>query len=111
VVHAGDGNLHPRLAFDRRDAAQTARVMQAGEDIIRTCVAVGGVLTGEHGVGIEKRDFMPLTFSAVDLEAQACTRAAFDPRGRINPDKVLPRGSRCGELGGDLAALPDGAWV
>jgi glycolate oxidase len=111
VFHAGDGNLHPLIAFDRRDAAQTARVMQAGEDIIRTCVAVGGVLTGEHGVGIEKRDFMPLTFSAVDLEAQACTRAAFDPRGRINPDKVLPRGSRCGELGGDLAALPDGAWV
>lgn len=111
VFHAGDGNLHPLIAFDRRDLAQTARVMQAGEDIIRKCIAVGGVLTGEHGIGIEKRDFMPLTFNAVDLEAQACTRAAFDPRGRINPDKVLPRGSRCGELGGDIAALPDGAWV
>ncbi len=111
VFHAGDGNLHPLIAFDRRDLAQTERVMQAGEDIIRKCVAVGGVLTGEHGVGIEKRDFMPLTFNAVDLEAQACTRAAFDPHGRINPDKVLPRGSRCGELGGDIAALPDGAWV
>jgi glycolate oxidase len=111
VFHAGDGNLHPLIAFDRRDAAQTERVMQAGEDIIRKCVAVGGVLTGEHGVGIEKRDFMPLTFNAVDLEAQACTRAAFDPSGRINPDKVLPRGSRCGELGGDIAALPEGAWV
>ena len=111
VFHAGDGNLHPLIAFDRRDLAQTERVMQAGEDIIRKCVAVGGVLTGEHGVGIEKRDFMPLTFNAVDLEAQACTRAAFDPGGRINPDKVLPRGSRCGELGGDIAALPDGAWV
>jgi glycolate oxidase len=111
VFHAGDGNLHPLIAFDRRDVAQTERVMQAGEDIIRKCVAVGGVLTGEHGVGIEKRDFMPLTFNAVDLAAQACARAAFDPGGRINPDKVLPRGSRCGELGGDIAALPDGAWV
>jgi len=112
VFHAGDGNLHPLIAFDRRDLAQTERVMQAGEDIIRKCVAVGGVLTGEHGVGIEKRDFMPLTFTEVDLEAQACTRAAFDPHGRINPDKVLPRGSRCGDLlGGDIASLPDGAWV
>jgi glycolate oxidase len=111
VFHAGDGNLHPLIAFDRRDLAQTERVMQAGEDIIRKCVAVGGVLTGEHGVGIEKRDFMPLTFTEVDLEAQACTRAAFDPYGRINPDKVLPRGSRCGDLGGDIASLPDGAWV
>jgi glycolate oxidase len=111
VFHAGDGNLHPLIAFDRRDAAQTERVMRAGEEIIRTCVAVGGVLTGEHGVGIEKRDFMPLTFTATDLEAQACTRAAFDPHGRINPDKVLPRGSRCGELGGDHGALPEGVWV
>jgi glycolate oxidase len=111
VFHAGDGNLHPLIAFDRRDTAQTERVMRAGEEIIRKCVAVGGVLTGEHGVGIEKRDFMPLTFNAVDLEAQACTRAAFDPGGRINPDKVLPRGSRCAELGGDIAALPEGAWV
>ena len=79
VFHAGDGNLHPLIAFDRRNAAQTERVMQAGEEIIRKCVAVGGVLTGEHGVGIEKRDFMPLTFNAVDLEAQACTRAAQWP--------------------------------
>ena len=111
VFHAGDGNLHPLIAFDRRDAAQTERVMQAGEEIIRKCVAVGGVLTGEHGVGIEKRDFMPLTFTAVDLEAQACVRAAFDPHGRVNPDKVLPRGSRCGEIGGDIADVPQGAWV
>jgi glycolate oxidase len=111
VFHAGDGNLHPLIAFDRRDVAQTERVMQAGEDIIRTCVAVGGVLTGEHGVGIEKRDFMPLTFTDVDLEAQACARAAFDPSGRVNPQKVLPRGSRCAELGGDHAHVPDGVWV
>ena len=111
VFHAGDGNLHPLIAFDRRDIDQTARVMQAGEDIIRKCVAVGGVLTGEHGVGIEKRDFMPLTFNEADLEAQACTRLAFDPGGRINPAKVLPMGSRCGELGGDHARLPDGMWV
>ncbi len=111
VFHAGDGNLHPLIGFDRRDADETARVLQAGEEIIRVCVGVGGVLTGEHGVGLEKRDFMPLTFTAVDLEAQACTRAAFDPVGRINPDKVLPRGSRCGEIGGDLGSLAEGMWV
>jgi glycolate oxidase len=111
VFHAGDGNLHPLIAFDRRDAAQTARVMEAGEEIIRACVAVGGVLTGEHGVGIEKRDFMPLTFTDEDLRAQACAREAFDPAGRVNPGKVLPLGSRCGEIGGAHSDLPDGVWV
>ncbi len=111
VFHAGDGNLHPLIAFDRRDAEQTARVMRAGEDIIRLCVSVGGVLTGEHGVGLEKRDFMPLTFTPEDLEAMACVRAAFDPSGRINPAKVLPLGSRCQELGGAHADLEEGMWV
>ncbi len=112
VFHAGDGNLHPLIAFDRRDTEQTARVMRAGEEIIRVCVAAGGVLSGEHGIGLEKRDFMPLTYNSVDLEAQACVRTAFDPSGRINPAKVLPLGSRCGELvGGDHADLQDGMWV
>lgn len=112
VFHAGDGNLHPLIAFDRRDADQTARVMVAGEEIIKVCVAAGGVLSGEHGIGLEKRDFMNLTYSHVDLDAQACVRVAFDPSGRINPAKVLPLGSRCGELvGGAHAELTEGMWV
>ena len=112
VFHAGDGNLHPLIAFDRRDVDQTARVMTAGEEIIKVCVAAGGVLSGEHGIGLEKRDFMGLTYSQVDLEAQACIRTAFDPSGRINPAKVLPLGSRCGELlGGAHADLQEGMWV
>ncbi len=111
VFHAGDGNLHPLIAFDRRDAAQVERVHRAGTAIIEACVAVGGVLSGEHGIGLEKRDFMPLTFSAVDLDAQARARDAFDPEGRMNPAKVLPLGSRCGELVLDAGSLPPGTWL
>jgi glycolate oxidase len=111
VFHAGDGNLHPLIAFDRRDAAQVARVHAAGKDIIEACVAVGGVLSGEHGIGLEKRDFMPLTFSPADLDAQARARDALDPEGRLNPEKVLPLGSRCGELVLDAGALPEGTWL
>jgi glycolate oxidase len=111
VFHAGDGNLHPLIAFDRRDAEQVERVFAAGTEIIEACVAVGGVLSGEHGIGLEKRDYMPLTFSAVDLAAQACAREAFDPAGRMNPRKVLPAGSRCGELVLDAGSLPEGTWL
>jgi glycolate oxidase len=111
VFHAGDGNLHPLIAYDRRDADETARVMQAGREIIEACVAAGGTLSGEHGIGLEKRDFMPLTFSAVDLDAQACARWAFDPEGRMNPAKVLPTGSRCGEAALAASSVPDGAWI
>jgi glycolate oxidase len=111
VFHAGDGNLHPLIAFDRRDAEQVERVHAAGAAIIEACCAVGGVLSGEHGIGLEKRDFMPLTFSAVDLDAQARAREAFDPEGRMNPAKVLPLGSRCGELVLDAGSLPDGTWL
>ena len=111
VFHAGDGNLHPLIAFDRRDAAQVDRVMEAGREIVEACVAVGGVLTGEHGIGLEKRDYMPLTFAEVDLEAQACARRAFDPEGRMNPAKVLPITARCGEAILDRDSLPPGTWV
>ena len=111
VFHAGDGNLHPLIAFDRRDAEQVERVHEAGRLIIEACVAVGGVLSGEHGIGLEKRDFMPLTFTAVDLDAQACAREAFDPEGRMNPAKVLPLGSRCGEIVLDAGSLPPGTWL
>jgi glycolate oxidase len=107
VFHAGDGNLHPLLSFDRRIPGTMERVYAAGEEIVKASVAAGGVLSGEHGIGIEKRDLMPMLFSADDLDAQARLREAFDPDGTANPQKVLPAGSRCG----DLQAVPDGAWV
>jgi glycolate oxidase len=108
VFHAGDGNLHPLIVFDQREPGVLDRVHAAGEEILELCVGAGGSLSGEHGIGLEKRDAMPLVFSAADLEAQRWLRAAFDPDGFCNPEKVLPRGgSRCG----DLAAVPDGAWV
>ena len=87
------------------------RVHAAGTLIIEACVAVGGVLSGEHGIGLEKRDFMPLTFTEADLRAQACAREAFDPEGRMNPAKVLPIGSRCGEIVLDAGSLPPGTWL
>lgn len=119
VFHAGDGNLHPLLSFDRRVPGTLERVLRASEEIVRLCVEAGGALSGEHGIGLEKRDFMPLVFSAEDLSAQACVRSAFDPGGHMNPQKVLPAGARCGDFamarGDDAAAvtrdLPEGAWI
>jgi FAD/FMN-containing dehydrogenase len=107
VFHAGDGNLHPLLAFDGREPGVLDRVHAAGEEIIRICVAAGGVLSGEHGIGLEKRDFMGLLFTADDLDAQARLRDVFDPDHACNPTKVLPAGSRCG----DLQRVPEGMWV
>src|SRR5918996_1161165 len=107
VFHAGDGNLRPLLSFDRTEPGVLERVLRASEEIVRLCVDVGGSLTGEHGIGLEKRDFMPLVFTPDDLAAQACVRAAFDPGGRMNPRKVLPDGARCG----DYAAAAAGTEV
>ncbi len=107
VFHAGDGNLHPLLVFDKREPGAMDRVHAAGEEIVRVSVAAGGVLSGEHGIGLEKRDLMPLLFSADDLDAQARLREAFDVDGLANPQKVLPAGSRCG----DLQRVPAGAWI
>jgi glycolate oxidase len=119
VFHAGDGNLHPLLSFDRRVPGTLERVLAASEEIVLLCVEAGGALSGEHGIGLEKRDFMPLVFSAEDLDAQACVRSAFDPEGLMNPQKVLPDGARCGDFAmarGDDAAeaaerMPEGSWV
>jgi glycolate oxidase len=107
VFHAGDGNLHPLLLFDARQPGVMDRVHAAGEEIVRVSIEAGGVLSGEHGIGLEKRDLMPLLFSAADLDAQARLRQAFDPDGVANPTKVLPAGSRCG----DLQSVPEGVWV
>ncbi|HEV2992772.1 MAG TPA: FAD-linked oxidase C-terminal domain-containing protein, partial [Acidimicrobiia bacterium] len=107
VFHAGDGNLHPLIVFDSREPGIWPRVSDAGDAILSACVEAGGVLSGEHGIGLEKRDAMPLVFGPDDLDAQARLRDAFDPWGRANPDKVLPQGSRCGEL----SRVPAGAWI
>jgi glycolate oxidase len=107
VFHAGDGNLHPLLVFDRREPGVWERVSAAGTEIMETCLAAGGVLSGEHGIGIEKRELMSKLFDADDLDAQARLRDAFDPDGAANPEKVLPRGSRCG----DLQRIPEGTWI
>ena len=107
VFHAGDGNLHPLLVFDATEPGVSERVHAAGDEIVRVSVEAGGVLSGEHGIGLEKRDLMPLMFSAVDLAAQADLRRAFDPGLLANPDKVLPSPATCG----DIHSIPDGAWI
>jgi glycolate oxidase len=100
VFHAGDGNLHPLLVFDKREPGVMERVHAAGDAIIRVCIEAGGMLSGEHGIGLEKRDYMPLVFTDIDLAQQMLLRNTFDPDTCMNPAKVLPEGSRCGELRG-----------
>lgn len=99
VFHAGDGNLHPIISFDRRDADEMKRVLAAGEEILRVCVDAGGVLSGEHGIGNEKHKYMGLLFGEDDLDAMHRLRAAFDPQGLCNPGKVLPTPRACVEAG------------
>ena len=107
VFHAGDGNLHPLLVFDAREPGIQERVHAAGDEIVRVSVEAGGVLSGEHGIGLEKRDLMPLMFSEVDLAAQATLRRSFDPAGLANPGKVLPSPATCG----DIQHVPEGSWI
>jgi glycolate oxidase subunit GlcD len=90
LFHAGDGNLHPLILFDRRDTEQVARVELASKEIMRLCVDAGGTITGEHGVGIDKREHMELVFSPLELELMAAVKAVFDPMNLCNPGKVLP---------------------
>jgi glycolate oxidase len=99
VFHAGDGNLHPLILFDANVGDELERAEAFGADILRLCVKVGGVLTGEHGVGVEKRDLMPEMFSETDLAVQQRMKCAFDAKGLLNPGKVFPTLHRCAELG------------
>jgi glycolate oxidase len=99
VFHAGDGNLHPLILFDANVPDELERAERFGADILRACVAVGGVLTGEHGVGVEKRDLMPEVFTEEDLNQQQRLKCAFDPDGLLNPGKVYPTLYRCAEMG------------
>src|SRR5271167_399132 len=112
VFHAGDGNLHPLILYDANKPGELERAEQFGADILRLCVEVGGVLTGEHGVGVEKRDLMPVMFSEIDLNQQQRIKCAFDDKSLLNPGKVFPTLHRCAELGrvhvhGGRTAFPD----
>ena len=99
VFHAGDGNLHPLILYDANVPGELDKAEAFGSDILRLCVEVGGVLTGEHGVGVEKRDLMPVMFSEIDLNQQQRLKCAFDAQGLLNPGKVFPVLHRCAELG------------
>ena len=99
VFHAGDGNLHPLILYDANIPGELEKAEEFGADILTLCVEVGGVLTGEHGVGVEKRDLMPAMFNEDDLNHQQRVKCAFDPDGLLNPGKVFPELHRCAELG------------
>jgi glycolate oxidase len=112
VFHAGDGNLHPLILYDANRMGEIERAEAFGADILRLCVDVGGVLTGEHGVGVEKRDLMEYQFAEPDLARQQQLKCAFDPAGLLNPGKVFPKLHRCAEMGrmhvhGGQVAFPE----
>ncbi|MBT5926175.1 MAG: FAD-binding protein [Verrucomicrobia bacterium] len=98
VFHAGDGNIHPLILFDERDPDQIKRAVRAGEDILEKCLELGGSVSGEHGIGVEKVDFMAKQFTASDLKAMTDVRAAFDPEQRCNPHKMFPSAKRCADF-------------
>jgi glycolate oxidase subunit GlcD len=97
VFHAGDGNLHPLICFDSRFPEEVIRVREAGRELMEVCVRAGGTITGEHGVGLDKRELLPLVFSEADMNAMLSVRAAFDPLGLCNPGKIVPLLRGCGE--------------
>ncbi|ACL24788.1 FAD-binding oxidoreductase [Chloroflexus aggregans] len=114
IFHAGDGNLHPLLLFDVRHPGALERAIAASEEILQACVAAGGTISGEHGIGIEKRNYLGWIFGPADLSAFADVRAVFDPNGFMNPCKLLPSGSSCADIRyarGALRALDRGAWI
>jgi glycolate oxidase len=105
VFHAGDGNLHPLILFDERQAHAGERVLEAAGEVMRACVDAGGALTGEHGIGFEKQRYMPWLYAEADLENMHRIRAAWGNDGLFNPCKVLPEGTGCGEMAHQAAAV------
>jgi glycolate oxidase len=106
VFHAGDGNIHPIVLYDEREPAQVRAAVDAGREILAACVAMGGSLTGEHGIGVEKQGEMPLLFSPDDLIAMTELRHVFDPLERSNPNKVIPRPGACVEVSAPHRQVP-----
>jgi glycolate dehydrogenase FAD-linked subunit len=111
VFHAGDGNLHPNILFDMRAPGELERVVEAGAATLRSCIELGGSITGEHGVGLEKKAYIGLLFNETDLEAMIRVRRAFDPDGRFNPAKLFPTPASCGEIRRQPAHIPAGLWI
>jgi glycolate oxidase len=111
VFHAGDGNLHPNILFDMRTPGELDRVIEAGAATLRACIELGGSITGEHGVGLEKKAYIGLLFNEADLEAMSRVRRAFDPDGRFNPAKLFPTPLSCSEIGRQPANIPAGLWI
>ena len=109
LFHAGDGNLHPLLSFDARNEGVIERVHAAGEEILRAAVKAGGVLSGEHGIGVEKQKFMDVMFTSDDMDHQNRLRKSFDPNCRANPGKILPTGHSCADIAA-LRKIPTGVW-
>jgi glycolate oxidase len=108
IFHAGDGNLHPLILFDNRSAEQTQKTIAAGREILEYCVSVGGSITGEHGVGMEKMDMMDVLFNEDDLTVMHRLKDVFNPDGALNPQKMLPTTRRCREtMAGDHPSLPE----
>ena len=110
VFHAGDGNLHPLLVFDGREPGVIDRVHAAGDEILRASLDAGGVLSGEHGIGVEKQKYMDKFFTADDLAHQNRLRQAFDPGCRTNPGKVIPSGHSCADIQA-LRSVPKEVWL
>jgi glycolate oxidase len=112
VFHAGDGNLHPLICYDDRVPGELERAMQANEELLRACIAMGGTVTGEHGVGFDKAKNLPMQYADADLNFMARVRRVFDPSAVMNPDKLLPSHPACGEgFRPSRPVLPAGAWV
>ena len=111
VFHAGDGNLHPNILFDMRTPGEFERVVEAGAATLRACIELGGSITGEHGIGLEKKAYISLLFNETDLAAMKRIRAAFDPDGRFNPAKLFPTAAACGEVARQQAPVLPGLWL
>jgi glycolate oxidase len=113
VFHAGDGNLHPMICYDERVPGEFARALEANEEILHACIALGGTVTGEHGVGLDKAEKLALLFNPDDLEVMHAVRRVFDPRGLMNPQKVFPSGEHaCAPVSaGAGKTVPEGMWV
>ena len=111
VFHAGDGNLHPNVLFDMRSPGEFDRVVEAGAATLRACIDLGGSITGEHGVGLEKKAYIGLLFSDADLDAMTRVRRALDPDSRFNPAKLFPTPASCGEVRLQPGKIPAGLWI